>query len=155
MVHRTTTGARLVLWNPADGNPAEKLGISHGRSSKDGYHIYRVPPTILWSFPLRMQFPMEGLLSRTGGQPRPEELRRHSFRQQTTKPCAALKVVCHRLQVAEQCPLLEQDLRNDAVIARVMALPFRNRREGMRINANHPPPAHHAMYARHRPMDVP
>jgi hypothetical protein len=28
-------------------NPAEKLGISHGRSSKDGYHIYRVPPTIL------------------------------------------------------------------------------------------------------------
>jgi hypothetical protein len=41
------------------------------------------------------------------------------------------------------------------VIARVMALPFRNRREGMRINANHPPPAHHAMYARHRPMDVP
>src|SRR5262245_27064316 len=47
MVHRTTTGARLVLWNPADGNPAEKLGISRGRSSKDGYHIYRVPPTIL------------------------------------------------------------------------------------------------------------
>src|SRR5215510_2461903 len=28
-------------------NPAEKLGISHGRSGKDGYHIYRVPPTIL------------------------------------------------------------------------------------------------------------
>ena len=26
-----TTGARFVLWNPA-----EKLGISHGRSSKDG-----------------------------------------------------------------------------------------------------------------------
>jgi hypothetical protein len=26
-------------------NPAEKLGISHRRSSKDGYHIYRVPPT--------------------------------------------------------------------------------------------------------------
>ena len=26
-------------------NPAEKLVISHGRSSKDGYHIYRVPPT--------------------------------------------------------------------------------------------------------------
>src|SRR6516165_8410683 len=31
LVHRTTTGARLVVWNPA-----EKLGISHGRSSKDG-----------------------------------------------------------------------------------------------------------------------
>src|SRR5215831_16260784 len=55
----------------ADGNPAEKLCISHGRSSKDGYHIYRLPPTILWSFPLRMQFPVE-LLSRTEGQPRPE-----------------------------------------------------------------------------------
>jgi len=40
-------------------NPTEKLGISHARSSKDGYHIYRVPPTILWS-PLRMQFPVEG-----------------------------------------------------------------------------------------------
>jgi len=32
-----------------------------------------VPPTILWSFPLRMQFLVEGLLSRTWGQPRPEE----------------------------------------------------------------------------------
>src|SRR5262245_4683104 len=30
LVHRTTTGARLVLWDPA-----ERLGISHGRSSKD------------------------------------------------------------------------------------------------------------------------
>src|SRR5215831_14255054 len=59
------------------------------------------------------------------------ELRRHSFRQHTTEPCAALKVVCHRLQVAGQCPLL----RND--VARVMAVPFRNRREGMRINADH------------------
>src|SRR5262249_7434776 len=34
------------------GIPAEKLGISHGRSSKDGYHIYRVPPTISLGFPL-------------------------------------------------------------------------------------------------------
>jgi hypothetical protein len=30
LVHRTTSGARPVLWNPA-----EKLGISDGRSSKD------------------------------------------------------------------------------------------------------------------------
>src|SRR5215475_12181007 len=26
-------------------NPAEKLGISHGQSNKDGYHIYRTPPS--------------------------------------------------------------------------------------------------------------
>jgi hypothetical protein len=73
LVHRTTTGARPVLWNPA-----EKLGISYGRSSKDGYHIYQVPPTILWSFPLRMQFPVEGyflgreasLVQRTGNEAR-------------------------------------------------------------------------------------
>jgi hypothetical protein len=37
-------------------NLPEKLGISHAPSRKDGYHIYRVPPTILWSFSLRMQF---------------------------------------------------------------------------------------------------
>src|SRR5262249_22749145 len=46
---------KTCLMESCRWNPAEKLGISHGRSSKDGYHIYRVPPTILWSFPLRMQ----------------------------------------------------------------------------------------------------
>src|SRR5215469_16684671 len=60
---------KTCLMESCRWNPAEKLGISHGRSGKDGYHIYRVPPKILWSFPLRMQFPVEGLLSRTGGQP--------------------------------------------------------------------------------------
>ena len=34
LLHRTTAGARLIL-----RNPAEKLRISRGRSSKDGYHI--------------------------------------------------------------------------------------------------------------------
>src|SRR5215831_6645594 len=51
---------RLFVWSIARrlaqdlsyGIPAEKLGISHGRSSKDGYHIYRVPPTISLGFPL-------------------------------------------------------------------------------------------------------
>jgi hypothetical protein len=38
LVHRATTGARLVLWNPA-----ENLDISQG---KGGCHIYRVPPTM-------------------------------------------------------------------------------------------------------------
>src|SRR6516225_8699464 len=57
---------KTCLMESCRWNPAEKLGISHGRSGKDGYHIYRVPPTILWSFPLRMQFPVEGLFSRTG-----------------------------------------------------------------------------------------
>src|SRR5215468_2837491 len=35
---------KTCLMESCDGIPAEKLGISHGRSSKDGYHIYRVPP---------------------------------------------------------------------------------------------------------------
>src|SRR5262249_15112711 len=38
---------KTCLMESCRWNPAEKLGISHGRSSKDGYHIYRVPPTIL------------------------------------------------------------------------------------------------------------
>src|SRR5215813_4347376 len=46
---------KTCLMESCRWNPAEKLGISHGRSSKDGYHIYRVPPTILWPSPLRMQ----------------------------------------------------------------------------------------------------
>src|SRR5262244_2814825 len=50
---------KTCLMESCRWNPAEKLGISHGRSSKDGYHIYRVPPTILWPFPLRSQFPVE------------------------------------------------------------------------------------------------
>src|SRR6516162_4722861 len=29
--------------------------------------------------------------------------------------CAVLKIMCHRLQVAEQCPLLEQDSRHDTI----------------------------------------
>ena len=36
---------KTCLMEDCDGIPAEKLGISYGRSSKDGYHIYRVPPT--------------------------------------------------------------------------------------------------------------
>src|SRR5262249_4817926 len=43
---------KTCLMESCDGIPAEKLGISHGRSSKDGYHIYRVPPTISLGFPL-------------------------------------------------------------------------------------------------------
>ena len=44
--------ARRLAQDLSYGIPAEKLGISHGRSSKDGYHIYRVPPTISLGFPL-------------------------------------------------------------------------------------------------------
>src|SRR5262249_46928630 len=43
---------KICLMESRNGIPAEKLGISHGRSSKDGYHIYRVPPTISLGFPL-------------------------------------------------------------------------------------------------------
>jgi len=56
--------------------------------------------------------------------------------------------------MAEQCPLLEQDSRHDTIVAFVMTLTFRNRREGMPIKAERPPPAHDAMYTRHQPMDV-
>src|SRR5215510_15190686 len=43
---------KTCLMESCRWNPAEKLGISHGRSSKDGYHTYRVPPTISLGFPL-------------------------------------------------------------------------------------------------------
>src|SRR5262245_23887487 len=43
---------KTCLMESCRWNPAEKLGISHGRSSKDGYHIYGVPPTISLGFPL-------------------------------------------------------------------------------------------------------
>src|SRR5215471_1446409 len=39
----------LPMENPLPKNLAK---TSHGRSSKDGYHIYRVPPTISLGFPL-------------------------------------------------------------------------------------------------------
>jgi len=44
-VHRTTTGARLVLWNPADGILPKNLAYpTHGRV-RTVYHIYRTPPS--------------------------------------------------------------------------------------------------------------
>src|SRR5215831_2364089 len=52
---------KTCLMESCRWNPAEKLGISHGRSSKDGYHIYRVPPTILWSFPEKFTVKRETL----------------------------------------------------------------------------------------------
>src|SRR5215469_2194467 len=60
-------------------NPAEKLGISHGRSGKDGYHIYRVPPTILWPFPLRMQFPVEEQDQNDPGSPKVLAISAHTI----------------------------------------------------------------------------
>ena len=64
----TTATTRPVLWNPA-----EKLGISHGRSSKDGTTIiacYR-----RFCGPSRSAFssPWRGLLSRTVRPVRPED----------------------------------------------------------------------------------
>ena len=37
------------------------------------YHNYRVLPTILWSFPLRMQVPVEGATFHPGRPTRPED----------------------------------------------------------------------------------
>src|SRR5215510_13005757 len=51
---------KTCLMESCRWNPAEKLGIAHGRSGKDGYHIYRVPPTILWSFPAPHAVPRGG-----------------------------------------------------------------------------------------------
>jgi hypothetical protein len=39
--------------------------------------------------------------------------------------------------------------------AGVMARTFRDDREGMRVDADHPPPAHDPVNARNRPMQVP
>jgi hypothetical protein len=49
---------------------ADKLGTSHRRPSKDGYHINRVPTIVLAAL---HAFPHEELLSQTGRQPRPED----------------------------------------------------------------------------------
>ena len=54
LVHRTTTAAKLVLWNPA-----ERLGISHGWSSKDDTTFIACRPRFCGPSP-RMQFPVEG-----------------------------------------------------------------------------------------------
>jgi len=48
----------------------------------------------------------------------------------------------------------DRSWRNDAVEAGVMLRPFRNSRERMRIDANHPPPTHDPVNARHLSMQV-
>ena len=67
---------------------------------------------------------------------------------------AALKVVRHRLEMAEQRTLLEQDPGNDAMKADVMARTFRQWRERTRISADLPPQAPNAMHARNRAVQM-
>jgi hypothetical protein len=62
--------------------------------------------------------------------------------------------MCHRLEMTEQCPLLKQNPGHDAVIARVMARTFRDGRKRMRVDADHPPPTHDPVHARHRTVQV-
>jgi hypothetical protein len=56
--------------------------------------------------------------------------------------------------VPDQLVFFDADSRNDAVEAGVMLRPFRNSRERMRIDADHPPPTHDPVNARHLPMQV-
>src|SRR5262249_12247386 len=56
-----------------------------------------------------------------------------------------------------RCPtslLFDADSRNDAMKAGVMARTFGDGREGRRVDADHPPPAHAPGNARHLPMQV-
>ena len=52
-------------------------------------------------------------------------------------------------QVPDQLAFFDADSRNDAMEAGVMLRPFRNSRKRMRVNADHPPPTHDAVNARH------
>src|SRR5262249_42492458 len=79
---------------------------------------------------------------------------RRSFRQHTTKPRAAIKVTGNAAQVPDQLPFLSADPGNDAMKAGVMARTFWDGREGMRVGADHPPPTHDAVNARHRTVQV-
>jgi hypothetical protein len=68
---------------------------------------------------------------------------------------------CHRLDYASrylrrQTPGVGRgaDLRNDAMKACVMTRTFRDGCERMRVDADHPPPAHDPVNAGHRPMQM-
>ena len=54
----------------------------------------------------------------------------------------------------DQLAFFGADLRNDAMKACVMTRTFRDGCERMRVDANHPPPAHDPVNARHLPMQV-
>src|SRR5215472_11774478 len=56
--------------------------------------------------------------------------------------------------MTEQCPLLKQNPGHDAMKACVMMRTFRDGCERMRVDADHPPPAHDPVNARHLPMQV-
>src|SRR5262249_62250975 len=67
---------------------------------------------------------------------------------------ATLEIVRHRLEMAEQRTLLEQDPGNDAMKADVMARTFRQWRERTRISTDLPPQARNAMHARNRAVQM-
>src|SRR5262249_24177257 len=67
---------------------------------------------------------------------------------------AALEIARHRLEMAEQRTLLEQDPGNDAMKADVMARTFRQWRERTRISTDLPPQARNAMHARNRAVQM-
>src|SRR5215470_7140327 len=52
LVHRTTTGARLVFWNPADGILPKNLAYPTDGRVRTVTTFYRVPHTISLDFPL-------------------------------------------------------------------------------------------------------
>src|SRR5262245_29578111 len=60
---------------------------------------------------------------------------------------AALEIAPHRLEMAEQRRLLEQDPGNDAMKADVMTRTFRQWRERTRISTDLPPQARDAVNA--------
>src|SRR5262249_48558744 len=72
LVHRTTTGARLVLWNPADGIlPKDVAYPTHGRVMTVTTFIACCPRFSI--LPAPHAVPRGGATFQTGGEPRPED----------------------------------------------------------------------------------
>ena len=57
--------------------------------------------------------------------------------------------------MSDQLIFFDAYSRSDAVEASVMLRPFRNRRKRMRVDADHPPPAHNPVNAWNRSVQVP